>query len=269
MEGSRMTSGGASRKAGERMRKLMDEASGECRQIADRFGFPFFHLAFRTVAPPGLPLQIFVDGGPEGFRDLYDAQLGFAKDPVLRKAMTSIGPFPLRDAIDESDREAVAMMGHCARLGISDGVIIPLHGPRSSHGMLSLMGTAPMPQSSTLREEMLRQAQWLSLAMFNRTTSALARNHESNVRSQLTVRQRKALTLAANGKVLSEIAEALAVHPSTARYLVTRAAEKLGVETRIEAIVRVAALGDFFHGLHPGSLTESSIYFPVPPKPQR
>lgn len=264
MEGSRSTGGNASRKASDRMRKVMDDSAVECRMIADRLDFPFFHLTFRTVVPPGLPLQVFVDGGPDGFRDLYDSELGFANDPVLKKAMTSIVPFVLSDAIDEDDRETVALMRHCHRLGINDGLVVPLHGPRASHGMLSLLGPGPMSASPQQRETLAQQAQWPALKMFNQMTAAVGTAHQGNARKQLTQRQQEALRLAADGKVLSEIATALKVHPSTARYLVARAADKLGVETRIEAIVRMSALGDFFHGLHPGRLTESLLYFAAP-----
>jgi DNA-binding CsgD family transcriptional regulator len=263
MEGSRSTTS-AARKASEKMRRLMDDAGVECRLIATNLGFPHYHFSFRTVVPPGLPLQIFVDGGPAGFRELYDQFISRGKDPVLRRAMGSVLPFALSGAIDDDDREAKMLMGQLAEQNIEDGLVIPLHGPRASHGMLTLLGGRPIPQPSARLDQMCQQAQWQSMAMFDKAITSIARSHEGNVRRQLTARQRKALALAAGGKVLTEIATELKVHPSTARYLVSRAAEKLGVETRIEAIVRIAALSDFFHGVYPAQMNDSMLYFAFP-----
>lgn len=251
------------RAADDPLARVLRLTGVECRDIADRFEFPFFHLVFRTVAPPGFPLQAFVDGGPEGFRESYDQRVGRGRDPVLRRALRSAMPFQLSDALDPRSREAQNLREHCAALGIEDGVAIPLHGPRASHGMLTLMGGQSLPRSAHMREELFRQAHWLAIFMFERTIDELASASVRLSRRQLTARQRRALTLASEGKVLAEIARALSVHPSTARYLIDRGMQKLGVDSRTEACVRLAALGDFGAGVFPSDIAGSTIHVEV------
>jgi LuxR family transcriptional regulator, quorum-sensing system regulator SolR len=264
MDGNGRAPRGVKARKADRLSALLERAGAETRLIASRLGFPFFHLVFRMVAPPGLPLQFFIDGGPQGFRELYDGSIGYERDPVLRRALSTLLPFGLRDALTEGEAPGQAALAQLARLGIHDGIIVPLHGPNAAHGMLTLLGPDALAAPGPPREELFRQAQWASLNLFSDAAAGIAQAHASNLRSQLTARQRKALSLAASGKVLTEIATHLRVHPSTARYLVARAAEKLGVETRAEAIVRMAATGDFFHSLFPGTIDGSSIYFPAP-----
>jgi DNA-binding CsgD family transcriptional regulator len=195
------------------------------------------------VVPPGLPLHLVVDGAVPGFHDLFRAQLGEHDAPLLQWLQTQVLPFDIVD-IGSHDTGGAGLLSHCASLGVRQGMGVPLHGPRASGGVLVLMA-GDYPRPLRLGEEGLRHAHWLATRMLARLLPDLIAAGARRKKAQLTSRQRAALRLSARGHSLDRVAMGLDVHPSTARYLIGRAVDKLQVPSRAEAIARAAALGEF------------------------
>ena len=65
----------------------------------------------------------------------------------------------------------------------------------------------------------------------------------THCRAQLTKREQEVLRLLARGLTMLEIAEALSISPITARNHVTSVIEKLGVKTRLQAVVVASRMG--------------------------
>ena len=70
--------------------------------------------------------------------------------------------------------------------------------------------------------------------------------------------------MAARGYPLFAIAEQMGVQPSTARYLISRATEKLGVRSREEAIVRMTAMDHLSRDVYPAEIANQFVYFFTP-----
>jgi len=196
-------------------------------------------------------------GGPVGLGALYDTGGLFSKNSFLKKIAHALTPFDWREVVAAEDE---SLLQRCRDGGVKEGVIVPLHGYATAHGMLMLSGDSPLPTSEHLRNELFREVHWSVIRLFERTLAGIRSAWEISPRRSLTRRQSKALAMAADGKALSTVARNLEIHPSTARYLVMRAAEKLGAETREGAIVRFAAAGELNHQLFPRLIKDSDFF---------
>jgi LuxR family quorum-sensing system transcriptional regulator SolR len=251
---------GTGGQARERMHHVLRQSVSECRAITDRFGFRFFHLGFRVTLKPGIPVQVFADGGPAGLSAIYGSGGLFSKNSFLKKISQALTPFDWREAVAAEDGAAHSLLQRCRAVGIKEGVVVPLHGYATAHGMLMLSGDSPLPAGEHPRSELFREVHWSAIRLFERTLGGIRSAWEISSRRSLTKRQSRALAMAADGKGLSAVARGLEIHPSTARYLVMRAAEKLGAETREGALVRFAAAGELNHQLFPRSIKDSDFF---------
>lgn len=247
--------------AKDRMHLVLKQSAVECRAIAKRFGFQFFHLGLRVSLKPGIPIQVFLDGGPSELSAFYETSASFSENPILAKAARTLTPFDWREAIADGDEAGRSLLHYCSELGMEHGMAVPLRGYAAAHGVLMLSGNLPLPAGDRLRNELFREAHWTAAHLLERFLLGIRDAWETGSRRALTRRQRDALAMAADGKALSAVAKKLGVHSSTARYLVTRAAEKLGAETREEALVRFAAAGKLNHQLFPQSIKDSNFFF--------
>jgi DNA-binding CsgD family transcriptional regulator len=224
---------------------LLAQTRVECAGIARQLGFSYFYFMLSAMAPPGVPLRLRVDHTPPGFRTMLDEHLDGGRSPLLDQVMASLLPFLLNDVSFDRTIESFTLLERSRSFGIADALVLPLHGPRCAHGMLLLLDEALITADAFRKATLHGSAQWASMTLLHRLTTEIAGLGQKNKRRQLTPRQSEALLLASQGLTLAEIATALLVHTSTARYLIARAIEKLGVDTRAEAILRIAAITDF------------------------
>src|SRR5882672_3578964 len=97
---SRRGTGGQAR---DRMHHVLGQSVAECRALASRFGFRFFHLGFRVTLKPGIPVQVFADGGPAGLSAIYERDGLFSKNSFLKKIAHALTPFDWREAVSAED----------------------------------------------------------------------------------------------------------------------------------------------------------------------
>jgi len=251
------------RAAKDGMHAAIHHVGIECRSIAERLGFRHFHFGMRATLRPGAPVQVFVDGAPEGLVEIFELLTLSSEDapPAPGHALT---PFDWRKAMASAGKAGELLLQRGHQAGMSHGVAVPVHGPSGAHGLLVLGDDSPLPQSEHVRGVLYRDAHWAALQMFERLLEAMQATWSASPRRVLTARQRRALTLLADGHALVGIARRMRVHSSTARYLVVRAMEKLNVQTREEALVRFAAAGELHHRLYPSSIRDTPLRVPAP-----
>ncbi len=240
------------------VRRIVLETGNGCRTAAEHFGFDYFHLGFRAMLAPGVPVQVFVDGGPRTPHPAYGSRQWLFENPVLTRALNSAVPFDWRENLSSTET-GKSLIERWGRLGMAHGVAVPLH-TRSAYGLMLFSGDAALPRPGHLRTELFRELHWCLAQLFESALQAINRAWSGSERRRLlTTRQRKALVLAADGRPLSAVASALGVHASTARYLLMRGSQKLGAQTREQALVRFAAGGALDHHLFPSSIDESDF----------
>jgi DNA-binding CsgD family transcriptional regulator len=251
-----------------RLKPILDPVGQRCGADALKFGFPFYHLAIRLVVSPGIPLQIFLDGGPKELRRASDSGFGPLTDRILAKAAVTTIPFEWNDPAEPYSPFSGGVENR-QEGGMRHGVAVPLHGPFGAHGVWSLGGSAPVHASRHMLNDLLRHIQWAAMEVFGQLVLDVSDELQRKPRERLTDRQHRALALAAKGQSLAEIGKQMGIHISTARYLIATAGEKLGVATREEAIVRFTLMNKAAGGFYPQTLRQSQVYVAVQCAPQR
>ena len=163
-------------------------------------------------------------------------------DPVIRETLENFRPFTWRDVT--ADRlislEARAMFDDCASLGMRDGFVVPIYETSGYTGLVSISGERCDIDQPT------RNALSLASVYLHNKLCALRRRSEG-LMIDLTDREGECLTWAAAGKSDWEIGQILNISAKTVNYHIENAKRKLGVSTRVQAIVAAIRYGRLRH----------------------
>ncbi len=126
-------------------------------------------------------------------------------------------------------------MEEARRFGIEHGYTVPIHAPRSLGAFRA--SCSVVPESSAVAPESYLAVQLMSCYMY----SALSREAEAKSGSHaprgLTRRERQCLELAAQGKSDWVAGRILGISERTVHNHIEHAKRRLGVATRVQAIV--------------------------------
>ncbi|HYE00822.1 MAG TPA: LuxR family transcriptional regulator [Alphaproteobacteria bacterium] len=221
------------------------------RRAIENLGFETFtYAAVRTVpgtVAAGAPTVI---GRPycismwEGrWTEHYQRSRYYEIDPVFQASLRSLLPLDWRH-LRPADRSAPAhqVMRDAHAIGFKQGITIPVHAPDGEFGLISV--TADVSDREFAK---LAAAQGPLLHLLAIHFHEAARRHLQALQRAGTVglsaREVQALIWAGHGKTNEEIADILHLSSRTVRFHLRNAATKLGVETRIQAVVRAVQLG--------------------------
>jgi len=207
---------------------------------ADTFGATYYLFGIRTGRSVRPPQQIVISNYTKAWRQYYDDHGASAFDPVINKAFQFEGAFRW-DGLHHDERQ-LALRRESVRNGMEFGFSCADRGTDGSMAILSFCGNRPIAPNPEQWETVSASAVLLASV----TNKAITRIVEARTKSfgkALTERERKALLLIATGATAKQAALALAVKPRTIRYYLDRAAEKLGVESRKEAVIKAVADG--------------------------
>ncbi len=158
-------------------------------------------------------------------------------DPVSHYANRSLTPF-FWDAAEfraELTAPQLEIMEEARRFGIEHGYTVPLHAPRSLGAFRA--SCSVVPDSSAVAAESYLAVQLMSPYMY----SALSREAEAKSGAHpprgLTRRERQCLELAAQGKSDWVAGRILGISERTVHNHIEHAKRRLGVATRVQAIV--------------------------------
>lgn len=210
------------------------------RDTAREVGASYYLFGMRTGRSISPPQQIIISDYPEAWQRYYDRQKAYAFDPVINKAFQFVGTFRW-DGLHH-DEHQLALRHESIRNGMEFGFSCSDRGPDGAIAILSFCGD---------RQLLPHQHEWeraaVSVALLaSATTKAVTRIVEAKSKGfgrTLSENERRALTLMATGATAKQVATALNVKPRTVRYYLDRAAEKLGVRTRKEAVLKAVADG--------------------------
>lgn len=116
--------------------------------------------------------------------------------------------------------------------GYNDVFIIPIHGPGSVQGVVTLATRRALtlgPADRTVVEMMSR-------AVWERCRTAEGSGVSEPARVQLSPRELECLQWAAAGKSDFDIAALVGIKPATAHFHIEQAKKRFGVKTRVEAV---------------------------------
>lgn len=204
------------------------------------FGTSFVLFGMRTGRSVAPPRQIVITTYPKAWQDYYDTNDAYRFDPIINKAFQTEGAFRW-DGLHHDERQ-LALRRESVRNGMNYGFSCADRGPDGSMAILSFCGNYPIAPDSADWEQVAAAAVLLASV----TNKALTRIVEAGAKSYgkaLSKMELEALQLIASGKTARQAAERLGVKPRTIRYYLDRVAEKLGIESRKEAVLKAVAEG--------------------------
>jgi DNA-binding CsgD family transcriptional regulator len=178
---------------------------------------------------------------PQVWIDYYRSENLSAIDPVVTYADRYGRPFDWRDPHFQSSLSppAAIMLAEARETGVVNGLTIPIRGSNHYPAACSFVH-APGDADPAL----LYQAHMAAHAAHNAALRLLLDPVQQERRPLLTKRERECLTLAARGKTDWAISEILGLSERTVHHAVERAKRRLGVASRVQAVVRALHLGE-------------------------
>lgn len=209
----------------------------------------FRHFACCThvdpLHPP--PLAIMLHNYPEAWVQQYSKDKLYEIDPVLQRAECNPIPF-FWDTVFQAESITAAqrrMLLDATDFGIAHGFTVPIHLswlPGSLRASCTIV-----PDASTVSGLNYFMVEAMVTALY----AALNRIHSprrATTEIELTRRERQCLSLAAQGKDDWAIGRLLGLSPTTVHSYVKRLMQRLGVRTRVQAIVWALETGQISFG---------------------
>lgn len=246
------------------------ELTAAFQAALERMGFSYF--ACCSHVNPGNPPQsaVVLHNYPAAWVRSYAERNLHECDPVFRFAETSVLPFHW-DALDfrvPLTPSQVRLMEEAARAGIVHGYTVPIHLPWAA-GMLRA-SCSVVPDASSIDARAFRAVHLMAMYLYASVgyprASKVARDSTPQSGLVLSMRERQCLELAAQGKSDWTISQLLGISEHTVHKHVEAAKRRLGVSTRIQAIVLAVQRREIGFGdvVRPAATPTSAMHFQRP-----
>jgi LuxR family transcriptional regulator, quorum-sensing system regulator BjaR1 len=169
---------------------------------------------------------------PESLHSLYARLNFYRKCPLIARANKQAAPFRFRWSAAQAglDADGRQVMKHAMDLGLTDGLVVPIHQPDGSVHALSIPAA-----NYDLSPQDERGLHLASLYLHARIAALRAQTSPRPARN-LTPRERECLQWVAAGKTDWEISQILNISEQTAHGYVQSALTKLDARTRAQAV---------------------------------
>lgn len=236
------------------------ERAAPASELAARFQSALEHMGFRNFAccshvnPRNPPHRaVVLHNYPKVWaRSFADRNL-HESDPVFLHAEKEILPFlwdapDFRAALTPPQRR---ILQEAESIGIAHGYTVPIHLPWAAGALRA--SCSVVPDSHSIDNRAHRAVQVMSMYLYAsvgyQNDLRAARDAAKQVGPILSARERQCLELAAYGKTDWEISQLLHISEHTVHKHVESAKRRLGVSTRMQAVVwavqrREISLGD-------------------------
>ena len=214
--------------------KTADEAWLSFLSFTSNYGFSFGALADLPGSQWRAPDSVLSLTWPDAWQKRYIAKEYMKRDPAVRGLTRTREPYTWGEGLEFDDyaRADRNIVFEAREYGLHNGLVVPILGIRTGSAVVTIAGEntdmSPRERAELHFAAIYVQARVrdLSPAKFRRLKMPL-----------LTPRERECLEWAAAGKSDWEIGEILTISSRTAGSHIERAKQKLGVSTRIQAVV--------------------------------
>lgn len=203
----------------------------------------FRHFACCSHVDPLRPPRraVVMHTYPTEWVRLYSEQRLFQIDPVFRHADTALIPFfwdapEFRAGLTREQRDVLAQ---ASKFGISNGFTIPLHLPSSRAAYPASCSVVPDSPSLELPSYLI--VQLMAYYIYDIASREAERREADPGLVELSNRERQCLELVAQGKSDWVVGKLLNISERTVHNHIERAKRRLGVTTRVQAIVHALA----------------------------
>ena len=206
------------------------------------FGYTNSVLAAFLPTDRGPPPYVFFSNTPDAWRQTYLDNNMSAIDSVIAESRRRITPFTWAEllAMRPEPPEEEPLSAFSAACGLEDGFVVPIHGPGGYVAVASLLSTRGLPSPTP------EQRAWLYMLAFlahERCRALRGVEPRDRLPEPLGRRERDCLRWVAAGKSDWEIGRILGIAPTTVKFHIQRARDKLGVHSRAQAVARLFLWG--------------------------
>jgi DNA-binding CsgD family transcriptional regulator len=207
------------------------------RLALERLGFRYF-LCCSHVDPLRPPDgAVILQNYPEAWVEVFSSRKLHEICPVFLHAERNALPFfwdsaVFRAHLTPPQRDVMAEAG---TFGLAHGYTVPIHLPWTRGALRASCSVVPGDGSVHARSYFA--VQLMALYLYDAASRQLGQLDGTRGRITLSVRERQCLELAAQGKSDWVIARVLGLSESTVHKYIERAKRRLGVTTRVQAIV--------------------------------
>ncbi len=175
----------------------------------------------------------FVSWPPE-WLETYERNRYFQHDPLVMEARRRLSAFWFSDILAGFKLTAKQheLLAAAAQYGYKEVFAVPIHGPGSIQGVVSLAARELLKFGAADRAVL----EMMSRAVWERCRTSEGFGMSSAERAPLSPREIECLQWAAAGKSDGDIAVLVGIKPSTVHFHIEQAKKRLGVKTRVEAV---------------------------------
>jgi len=224
-------------------RQTRDSLREHLVKAAAAFGNPVYLLGVRG-ALRGTPKELKMHNWTPEWQHMYDSQEMFKVDPFLRRAISHWGPFRWDDIAELTEAQKEYRSQLAQHGGMGHGMLCSFPTLNGFIGLLSFGGVEPLPRAAWPR---IGTALHLITSAATRAAVAIFEKEapeQPKPAVEFSGDERQCLELTAQGRTAKEIADELAfASERTVYYHLDKAAEKLRVKNRREAVTEALALG--------------------------
>lgn len=182
------------------------------------------------------PIGLIFGRPDDGFLRDYIQTQSFRRDPMIREAFMTTKPFAWSDVLGRGDLtpEAQSVMSLARDWSKTAGYVVPIHKPNAP------INTVVMAGRKLDANPALRPFLHLLAIYYNETGRRLALREQARADSHhklLNDLELECLRAAAVGRTDWEIGQSMSLRESEVRAMIEQAQRKLGVSSRIQAII--------------------------------
>lgn len=215
----------------------VDDIGGALMSLAEPFGVSnVFIIDARKLFGPVAPAVVFVSESLAVI-GIFDEEAPVVQHPAYARANDSDRPFLMSQLMEEMG-DALPPSWWLAlppEQRHNDGFVVPIHHDHKLAWLVSYTGH--QPEFSQVAQSLMAAAAYAAFARFGEMLEGIG------ARSPLSPREGECLRWVADGKTDIEVGQILSISPRTVRFHINNAKAKLGVATRIQAVVKQAGGG--------------------------
>lgn len=211
------------------------------QQAMDVMGFRYFACCSH-VDPVRSPRRaVMLHNYPEAWVRAFSAMELYDIDPVFNHANRVTLPFfwdspAFRAGLTPPQLQILAEAGH---FGIANGYTVPIHAPYSPGAFRA--SCSVVPDSKSIDARAYSAVQLMSIYLYDAALRDLSAKDTEPPQPELSRRERQCLELAAQGKSDWVVGKILGISERTVHNHIESAKRRLGVATRVQAIVHALA----------------------------